>query len=139
MKQLILFSFAALIFASCTKTKTNTITVTKTDSITVTKYDTIIVVKIDTSIKYSQQLTGSWAGLDSSQICNWPTFETDILQTVCSGSIKYAASSDSIYFLGSNKVYFTQYFYHLSSNSDTLYLTNVRNPSFPIFTYYKTH
>lgn len=123
MKKLLVLPIAAImLFTSCKKGVEYITTPGPTDTVTQ------IVTKIDTTGSF--QLLGQWS--DGIQGIPEPGFTTDrLIYTNGGGSIQYAASADSIYFLGGpggypeGGHYYPNYVYKMSANADTLWLKNI--------------
>lgn len=114
MKYLIL-SFFAIIAFSCTKTKTETVTVIKND--------TTIITNTITDTLYKEPLIGEWRSVDPGYSNLEPTFTRD---TFYFGHVPgiYVASSDTIYAKYSNTTIDHWFAYTISANHDTLTLAN---------------
>jgi len=111
MKYTILVIAMIAAFASCTKTKTNTVTVTKND--TVTTHDTVAV---------EASLIGTW---NSATGTSPLVFTSNTYQVQSNAAVTCLASTDTIYDISQADIVYAKWAYTISVNNDTLYLTTL--------------
>jgi hypothetical protein len=116
--------------ASCTKTKTNTVTVTKNDTLTVndtvTVHDTFIV---------QATLVGTW---NSTTGPSPLVLTSSTYQLQSNPPVTCLASTDTIYDISQTNIVYAKWAYTLSGNNDTLYLTALVPPGSPTYVYIKS-
>ncbi len=116
MKYIFLLITFACVVTSCTKTKTNTVTVTKYDTVTTTVNDTIAVNPV---------LIGTWK---SSTGISPIIIGSSTYQVQSFPAVRYIASLDTIYDYSQSTMAYASFAYSISKNNDTLWLLMLNTP-----------